>query len=96
VSVHSPQEIPKIDKAMLVLLYLADNVDDINFKVTLDMLDQEFEGLMDGGDQKMTLAKAFQVQIMAVAKKRGGGMCTFIPRPTHIIVISLSLSLSLR
>jgi hypothetical protein len=77
VSVHSPQEIPKIDKAMLVLLFLADNVDDINFKVTLDMLDQEFEGLMDGGDQKMTLAKAFQVQITTIAKK-GEGVHPFI------------------
>ncbi|KAI8331193.1 hypothetical protein BC941DRAFT_439240 [Chlamydoabsidia padenii] len=59
--VKNPQERSRIDKALLILLYMADNVDDGKLKVTRDMLDKEFGGLMDDYDQKMTLTRAFQI-----------------------------------
>ncbi|CAO3598032.1 unnamed protein product [Absidia cylindrospora] len=56
----NPQDTQRIDKSLLILLYLADNVDDDKLKITLDDLDKEFT-VTQGDDQKMTLVKGFQM-----------------------------------
>ncbi|KAI8081281.1 uncharacterized protein BX664DRAFT_388292 [Halteromyces radiatus] len=56
---HNPQDAGRIDKSLLILLYLADNVDSETLSLSLDILDKELQGPLING-QKMTLVKAFQ------------------------------------
>ncbi|ORZ18949.1 hypothetical protein BCR42DRAFT_490235 [Absidia repens] len=56
----NPQETQRIDKSLMILLYLADNVDDDKLAITLDDLDKEFT-VTQGDDQKMSLVKGFQM-----------------------------------
>ncbi|CAO3610070.1 unnamed protein product [Cunninghamella blakesleeana] len=55
--VGNPDDISKIDKAILVLLFLSDNVDNAKLKINLNTMEQKFNGI----EKEVTLSEAFQI-----------------------------------
>ncbi|KAI9303226.1 hypothetical protein BJ944DRAFT_106107 [Cunninghamella echinulata] len=54
----NPDNTGRIDKAMLILLYLSDNVNDEKLKIDLDTIEQKFNGV--NNETMITLTTAFQ------------------------------------